>query len=202
MEKNIFWKAEGKVCAFSGYRPSKLPFKSEEDPECILLKMRLRDEIYSAIDDGCTDFLSGMALGTDTWAAELVLEAQETLSGIRPIHLHAYLPFPGQDARWSAKNRRRYHKILAVCDSITVLSSQYLPDCMERRNRAMIQRANRLIAVFDGKSGGTQNTIRMAHEKGITLCILSPVPPNYFPAGSETQKPKAPGEEDIQIKLF
>ena len=58
MEKNILWKAEGKVCAFSGYRPSKLPF-SETDPACEVLKMRLKDEIYTAVQQGCTDFVCG-----------------------------------------------------------------------------------------------------------------------------------------------
>lgn len=199
MEKNVLWEPIGKVCAFSGYRPSKLPFSSEDDPACIGLKLRLKEEIYTAVEQGCTDFLCGMALGSDTWAAETVLDVQETLRGIKEVRLHAYLPFPGQDARWSAKNRRRYHKILAKCDSITVISSQYLPDCMERRNAAMVQRAERLIAVYDGKSGGTKNTIRIAHEKGIELRILSPVPPEYHPPTKPAEKPK---EEDLQMRLF
>lgn len=199
MEKNVFWQPEGQVCAFSGYRPSKLPFSSEQDPACLSLKMRLKDEIYTAVDQGCTDFLCGMALGTDTWAAELVLEVKETLDGIKPVHLHAYLPFAGQDARWSAKSRKRYHQILAQCDSITLTSAQYLPDCMERRNEAMIRRADRLIAVFDGKAGGTRNTIHMAHEKGMDLRILSPIPPAVSPTAS-AEKPTE--DNDLQIKLF
>lgn len=198
MEKNILWKPSGEVCAFSGYRPSKLPFQSEDDPACTLLKLRLRDEIYNAIQQGCTDFICGMALGTDTWAAETVLEIKETLKEIKPVFLHAYLPFPEQDDRWSAKSRRRYRNILSQCDSITVISPQYLPDCMERRNRAMIHRADRLIAVFDGKNGGTKNTIRMAHEKGIEIRILSPIPPEYRPKTDDGEPPP----DDGQIKLF
>lgn len=206
MEKNIFWEPTGKICAFTGYRPSKLPFSSEDDPECISLKMRLKDEIYNAVEQGYTDFLCGMALGSDTWAAEAVLEVQYTLEGIKEVLLHAYIPFSGQDARWSARNRRRYHKILSGCASVTVISSHYLPDCMERRNRVMVQRADRLIAIFDGKNGGTQNTIRMAHEKGIELRILSPVLPEYTPpevsekGGGSAQNTEK--DEDLQIKLF
>ncbi|MBP3300883.1 MAG: DUF1273 family protein [Clostridia bacterium] len=196
MEKNILWEAEGKVCAFTGYRPAKMPFPSEKDPLCIALKQRLKDEIYTAVSEGCTDFLCGMALGTDTWAAELVLEIQKTLSGIKPVHLHAYLPFAGQDARWSAQGRKRYRAILDRCDSITVLADRYTPSCMEARNEAMIRRADRLIAVYDGKKGGTANTIRLAHEKGIALRILSPVPPQWPVTGTENPK------EDDEIKLF
>ena len=197
MEKNIFWKATGKVCAFSGYRPAKMPFASESDLNCLTLKMRLKDEIYDAVTDGCTDFLCGMALGTDTWAAELVLEVKATLSEIKPVHLHAYLPFAGQDERWSAQSRKRYHTILEQCDSVTVLSDRYTPSCMDARNRAMIARADRLIAVFDGKKGGTANTIRMAHEKGISLRILSPIPPTFPPTS-----PPVPKEGEEEPKLF
>ncbi len=200
MERNIFWKPDGGVCAFSGYRPSKLPFSSEEDPVCTALKLRLKDEIYTAIQQGYTDFLCGMALGTDTWAAETVLEVKQTLGDIKPVHLHAYLPFPGQDEKWSAKCRRRYRKILSGCDSVTVVSPQYLPDCMERRNQAMIHRASRLIAVYDGKSGGTKNTIRIAHEKGIEIRILSPLPPEYKPL--EPKEGPKREDDDGQIKLF
>lgn len=196
MEKNVLWEAEGKVCAFTGYRPAKMPFSSEADPHCLALKLRIKDEIYDAVADGCTDFLCGMALGSDTWAAELVLEVRETLLDIKPVHLHAYLPFAGQDERWSAQSRKRYHNILSRCDSVTVLFEEYKPSCMEERNRAMIQRADRLIAVFDGKKGGTANTIRMAHEKGIQLRILSPMPPQISPP------PPATEAEDPQTKLF
>ncbi len=197
MEKNILWQPAGLVCAFSGYRPAKLPF-DEGDPACNALKMRLKDEIYSAVQRGCTDFLCGMALGTDTWAAEGVLEARETLARVKPIALHAYLPFPRQDEKWNAKSRRRYHEILEQCDSVTVISPQYLPDCMERRNRAMIHRADCLIAVYDGKSGGTKNTVRMAHEKGIEIRILSPIPPEI-----QEKPPREAGvEQDLQIQLF
>ena len=177
MEQEAIRAFSGKVCAFSGYRPAKMPFSSEDDPACRDLKQRLREEIRRAAQDGYTEFLCGMALGVDTWAAEEVIALRESLRGTREIFLHAYLPFPKQDARWSAKQRCRYHGLLTLCDSITVVSPSYLPDAMERRNRAMIERAERLIAVFDGKKGGTRNTVLMAHEAGIELRILSPVPP-------------------------
>lgn len=204
MEKNILWGPEGKVCAFTGYRPAKMPFRSEDDPACLALKMRLKDEIYDAIADGCTDFLCGMALGTDTWAAEAVLAVRDALVGIRPIRLHAYVPFRGQDEHWSARSRKRYHQILSACDSVTVISEEYRPSCMEERNRAMVQRADTLVAVFDGKKGGTANTIRMAHEKGIRLRIISPIPPQGILPNAPV--PTAPPEEkrvaEDQLTLF
>ena len=61
----------------------------------------------------------------------------------------------------------------------------------------MIDRADRLIAVFDGKKGGTFNTILMAHEKGIELRILSPVEV----ALTQQNEPQTPPNEP-ELKLF
>ena len=63
--------------SFTGYRPEKLPFFGEDDPLCIDMKKRLSVQIQSLIADGADEFYSGMALGVDTWAAEIVLELKK-----------------------------------------------------------------------------------------------------------------------------
>ena len=63
-----------KTCAFTGHRPQKFPWKYDEsDPRCVELKAAMGAEIEKLISLGYTDFLSGMAEGVDTWAAEIVL---------------------------------------------------------------------------------------------------------------------------------
>ena len=61
----------------------------------------------------------------------------------------------------------------------------------------MIHQADILIAVYDGKSGGTKNTVLMAHNKGIEIRILSPLlSPNplkeykILPIKESPQEPK------------
>jgi uncharacterized phage-like protein YoqJ len=46
---------------------------------------------------------------------------------------------------------------------------------MQRRNRYMVDHASLLIAVFDGQSGGTQNTIQYAMERGLEIVDIPPV---------------------------
>ena len=60
-----------KVCAFSGHRPSKFPWKYDEtDMRCVKLKAALAEQIATLVDrDGVTDMLVGGAEGADTWAA-------------------------------------------------------------------------------------------------------------------------------------
>ena len=59
------------ACAFTGHRPKSFPWKYDErDPDCVLLKEVLAEQIKTLVDRGVTDFLSGMAQGTDLWCSE------------------------------------------------------------------------------------------------------------------------------------
>ena len=87
-------KSTLKRCAFTGYRPTKMPFGYDEnDPRCIEFKARLRDTIETLIGEGYAHFISGGALGMDMFAAEAVLE----LKGKYPwIILEMVSPFDTQ----------------------------------------------------------------------------------------------------------
>ena len=73
-----------KSCAFTGHRPQNLPFGFREDDErCTTLKKILKEQIVSLItDESVTHFISGMALGVDMYAAEIVLELKKTYPDI------------------------------------------------------------------------------------------------------------------------
>ena len=54
------------ACAFTGHRPQKLPWRTDEaDPGCVALKAMLAAQIDMLIENGYTEFLSGMAPGVD-----------------------------------------------------------------------------------------------------------------------------------------
>ena len=49
-----------------GHRPHKFPWKyNETDSRCVALKAVLAEQIAALVDTGFTQFLSGMAKGTD-----------------------------------------------------------------------------------------------------------------------------------------
>ena len=145
------------TCCFTGHRPQSFPWKyNEADPRCVLLKFRLKRQIIQAVEqDGVIHFLTGMALGVDTWAAEIVLSLRRRWS----LTLEAVLPCKGQDARWPSESRERYQSILEQCDKVTLLQDGYTPDCFDKRNRYMIDHSDLVIAVWDGSPSGTGNTV-------------------------------------------
>ena len=165
----------GKLCAFTGYRPQKLPFTGEEDEKCIFLKNELRREIIKAMEDGYKNFMTGMALGVDTWAAEIVIDIKNLYEPWNEnIRLFAAVPFLDQPFKWQEWQKERYNDILEYCDKIFIISNEYTPECMNKRNRFMVDRADMLIAVYDGKAGGTANTINMAKSKNMHIRIINP----------------------------
>ena len=154
-------------CAFTGHRPAKLPWgDNESDARCLALKEKLRRVIEKAIADGYSHFICGMAEGCDLYCAEEVLALKERYPHIT---LEAAIPCPTQSDEWSERQKRRYRAILSRCDMETLVQSSYTPDCMQRRNRYMVDHASLLIALHDGVPGGTRNTIMYALSRGLDI---------------------------------
>ncbi len=143
-------KNEG--CCVAGHRkidPSKIEY----------VKSELQREILSAIQDGCTHFLCGMAEGTDCYFASIVAE----LKGKYAITLEAVIPYRN---RLNAKDKE-FRRLIKLCDTVTVHSDEYTKSCFINRNCYMVQNVQRLICVYDGRNkGGTLFTMRYAHTLG------------------------------------
>lgn len=161
------------ICAFTGYRPGRFPWKyNEADPRCQALQEALTRLVEDLISRGVTGFLTGMAQGVDLWGAQSVLECQKAHP---EITLQAVLPCRGQEQKWPEKWRRLYQEILARTSDCALLGEEYTPSCMMERNRYLVDHADLLLAVYDGKARtGTGATVNMAKRKGLPLVILNP----------------------------
>ncbi|MBQ7737758.1 MAG: DUF1273 family protein [Oscillospiraceae bacterium] len=158
------------ACTFTGHRASKLPWGYDEsDPRCLDLKQRIYDTAEAVYSAGFTRFICGMAEGCDLYFCEAVLRLREEHP---EITVEAAVPFAGQSDLWPDRQRKRYQRLLEACDERTVLQEEYSPGCMMKRNRYMIDRADLLIACYDGKTGGTLNTMRYALEKNMQIIHL------------------------------
>ncbi len=161
-----------KTCCFTGHRPSKFGFKhNEAAAECIELKNRLNVEILNMLlNNDVRCFITGMAMGVDTWAAEIVLELKETYPDLTLV---AAIPFPEQAAFWSEKNRQRYNHILSLCDKIKIVSPSHSSSCMMQRNKYMVDNSDYVIAVWNGlMSGGTAKTVGYAKKLNKKTVII------------------------------
>ena len=159
-----------KTCCFTGHRPQKLPWgMNEKDPRCLALKLELAARLEALAELGYRRFICGMALGCDMYFAEAVLALRDRYPDVR---LEAAIPFGDQPGRWNAEQRRRYNRLIDAADKLTILQLHYTSDCMQRRNRYMVDRSSLLLACYDGRPGGTMQTILYAERSGVKVMLI------------------------------
>ena len=56
-----------------------------------------------------------------------------------------------------------------LCDRQILVADTYSRDCMQLRNRTMVEQAQVLISVYDGTASGTGNTVRYARQLGLQI---------------------------------
>lgn len=163
-----------KRCAFTGHRPSKFPWKyNEDDPRCIALKETMTEQITELINSGVTDFYTGGADGVDCWAALIVLALREKNPALK---LHCILPYAGQADGWSDSAQERYREVLKKADSVEYVSQEYYDDCMIDRNHRLVESADLLLAVSKGvRRSGTGATLNYARKMGREIIVIDPI---------------------------
>lgn len=152
-------------CCFTGYRPSKFPFSlDKENKQFKLFEDQLINGILELAKENCRVFYTGMAMGFDIIAAETVIFLKNFYK--TPIKLIGVIPFRGQEVSYTSFWRERYQKVLEACDEVIVLSEEYFQGCYQKRNIYMVENSDYVLTWYDGKSGGTRNTIDYAAKIG------------------------------------
>jgi uncharacterized phage-like protein YoqJ len=132
--------------AFTGHRPDKLGGYAHCPKHANIIVL-----IEAAIrDSGCTEVISGMALGVDQWAAEAAVRLG--------VPFEAAVPFAGQEKAWPPESQRKYRELLSKATKTTVVyDGGYAGWKMQKRNEYMVDNCDALVAVWDGTDGGTAN---------------------------------------------
>lgn len=98
-----------------------------------------------------------MAMGMDMLASEVVLKLKKKNSNIK---LECAKPCANQTEKWTDSYKKRYKKILSNADKVKMLSDKnYFDGCMQRRNKYMVDNSSLIIALYNGTSGGTKQTM-------------------------------------------
>ena len=151
------------ACAFTGYRPHRFPWHSnEKDSACISLKNAIIEQSSNLADNGFTNYLCGMACGADQYCASAVLQLREQN---KTIKLHCILPCSSQSDRWTAREQAQYHSILDQADSIIYVNRSENKSSMMDRNHFLVDYCSVVFAVCRNTSerrSGTAATIRYA----------------------------------------
>lgn len=145
------------ILAATGHRPDKLGgYSIEVQAGLGMLAFKHIAELEPE------EIISGMALGWDMAVAEAAL--------ISDVPLICAVPFESQDWVWPKESQMMYRAILARAKQVEIISDGgYAPWKMSLRNKWMVNRADHMLAMWNGSSGGTANCIRDANKRQLPI---------------------------------
>lgn len=174
-----------KTICFTGHREnSVIPYRGEQIYYGITLRtvqLMLFRYIDMAVESGYKTFISGLAAGTDLWAAKYILGKKHSDSSIRLIGVMPYL-------RHAERFSDRYKELLADAergaDMLLTTNTDPLvvygksrggektsPDLYRVRNYFMVDNASAVISYFNEGSykSGTSQTLNYAVRQGLKI---------------------------------
>lgn len=149
------------IIAGTGHRPDKLGGYSVEIEDALRLFARRHLERLSP-----SRVISGMALGWDQALAQAALDLG--------IPFVAAVPFEGFGSKWPKGAQYRCTALLCGAAQIEVVSRTPGARALQRRNEWMVDRADRMLALWDGSWGGTFNCIEYARKRDVPIDNLWP----------------------------
>ena len=150
------------VVAITGHRPGSLSTEQRQYMQEGL------DFIASGLVGyyGAERFLTGLALGADMIWAELALKYG--------IEYDAYIPFEGQEDRWSQADQKRYKELRSSASSEKVFGQQFSNKLYHARNDTLIRDSDLLVAVWrpSVQKGGTFSTVQKSLKRNHPTLLL------------------------------
>lgn len=138
------------IVAGTGHRPDKLGGYDGS----VFAELTALAERWLRQHPSCFTVISGMALGWD--------QALATAAGKLGLELVAVVPFRGQESRWPQASRDRFEFLLAISSRVVYVCESFSKTAFQERNEWMVDNCHRVLALWDGSSGGTGNCVRYA----------------------------------------
>jgi uncharacterized phage-like protein YoqJ len=172
---------ENAVC-FTGHRETGvIPYKNEPIYQSITtraVQLMLFRYIDMAVESGYRSFISGLAVGTDLWAAKYILAKKRSDTDIKLIGVMPYLRHAERFSPWYkeilAEVERGADVLLTTNTSPAVIygkkgaGENTSPDVYRDRNYFMADHASAVISYFNEGSfkSGTYQTLNYAARQG------------------------------------
>lgn len=172
----------GRTVCISGHREKNiLPYKGDNVYAGITVsavKLMLYRYIDMAAEKGYTGFISGLATGTDLWAAAYILKKKQSNPGIRLIGAMPYLRhaerFPKEYLELLDRVEREADELLTVSEVPDIAYSKRgrASELYRDRNYFMVDRSSAVIAFVnrDSFASGTVQTVNYAYRSGRLVC--------------------------------
>ena len=129
---------------------------------------KLKSVLLTLCVEGYKTFLVGMAVGFDTLCFNLLEEIKRE----KEIKIIACIPCIDQAKKFSFLKKKEYERMLSVADEKIIVSQEYTPWCMQKRNEFMVDNSSVLVSYLRENKGGTANTVNYAKKKKIKIIMV------------------------------
>lgn len=156
------------IVAGTGHRPNKVGGYSDAAfQRLVKVATTYLEALHSKLPDKePITVVSGMALGWDQALAQAAVDL-----GIPFIAAVPCINQPGVGTRfaWPESSVAKYHELLAKAKEVVLVTNAvYQTWMMQRRNEWMVDKSDRLVALWNGDDeGGTANCLNYAISKGV-----------------------------------
>lgn len=147
------------TCCFTGHR--QLPPEARAE-----IVNRLERVIAALYERGIRYYGAGGALGFDALAARTVIRLRESCPDMKLILV---LPCLTQTRGWRPEDVTEYERIKAQADKVVYTAQQYIPGCMHKRNRHLVDNSSVCVCYLTKDSGGTAYTVKYAKKQGLNV---------------------------------
>ncbi len=159
------------TCCFIGScTEDRLSLFGEERPFLNNTELVIEESILYLIECfSVTNFLSGMDIGFEQYAAEVVLKKKKDYP---QITLEGVLPYETHSVNWTEAQRDKYYSIMEKSDREIMMQCHYTWDCMTRRNLYMINQSKHIVFFNEG-TGEVDRLILFSKAKGRNVIVIN-----------------------------
>ena len=150
------------ICG-TGHRPNKLGGYSDPIFDALV---RLCSYYLTTTTEKPTLVISGMAQGFDQALAQACLDCGYPYD--------AYVPHEGQESIWrDPRAKDKYYKLLNSAREVKlIVPGPFAAWKMMKRNEAMVNASDTVLALWDGTGGGTGNCVSYARRMNKNIIHL------------------------------
>lgn len=146
---------KARTCAVTGHRAVSKSINID----------KLKKTFLTLLSGGYDTFLVGMALGFDT----ICFGVLEDIRKKENIKIYACVPCLSQSYKYNKKQKEEYDRMLSVADEVLLISEEYSKDCMQKRNKFMVDNCSVVVAYLNRNFGGTVNTVKYAEKNSVPV---------------------------------
>lgn len=128
--------------AFIGDEVFKTPDDSSDENLTNVVRTELQFVIEELYKEGKSVFLTAISPGFDMLAAEVIMESAEKFLS---IELHAVIPYPGHELRYSDADQLRYKRIYEAATSHLHICDEYCEDADKRTTEYLVANSSEVV---------------------------------------------------------